>query len=913
MKLPAALNPWTPIPAATARTPHSALTQTALPGLNPQWSKLVTAKTDDGERTFHVLDTGDELAARGITPTGTVIAVHGNPTWSYLWRDLLAASLDHATEDQAWRVIAPDQLDMGFSERLAHDTPPSPGNPSYRSFAQRLQDLDGLMDVLDVEIDKPVVTLGHDWGGVISLAWAARHHRMVDAVMTLNTGVYHPVDEVLPAALRAALAPGVLAGGTVLSDTFLRVTLALAEHRLDPEVLAAYRAPYVSARGRGGIGGFVADIPATSGHRSRGTLESTAAALQQWEKPALVIWGPKDPVFQERHLADLMERIPHADLHRCEGSGHLVGEDRDIAGMALTWLGDQFHPPHAGTAPQSPPPAGTVSGMHEQLEAMSLSWRADSAAAVELGGETLQAVSWKDLREQVDVLAAGLHRQGVRPGDRVSLLVQPGNQLTVILYACLRLGAVAVVADAGLGLKGMTRAVRSARPEWVIGQRPGLTVARALRWPGRRISVDALSPRLAALLGTVASVERLLRGSSAEDLHTVPYPDPDAEAAVLFTSGSTGPAKGVMYTHRRLGALVTLIREQFSVKPGASLIAGFAPFALLGPAIGATSVTPDMTVTKPATLTAQAVAQAAAAGEATMFFGSPAALRNVVATAGELSDDQREALHRIRVVLSAGAPVHPDLLQDVQEIFRHAEIHTPYGMTEGLLQADIHRQQIISARNTEQPGVCVGKPVAGVEFALAPLDDQGRPAESLVDPDQAPGVLSEIVVSAAHLKQRYDKLWFTERESTRDQHRGLRWHRTGDIGHIDAEGRLWIQGRLHHVITTPQGPIGPGVVETPVDALEGVARSAAVGVGPAGTQAVTVVLEPAPGHDLRHGSSVLADPQVAQLVRETSTGAPVSAVLVTDQLPTDIRHNSKIDRTAVAQWATELLAGQGGH
>lgn len=910
VSLPEQLRLWRPIPAAAARAPFDTLRHTPLPGLDPQWSRLVTARTDDGERGFHVLDTGPVLEARGIRPTGTILAVHGNPTWSYLWRHVLRASVEQAHPGQAWRVIAPDQLDMGFSERLAHPEAPSAQAPSYRRMEQRLNDLDGLMDALDVEIDLPLVTLGHDWGGIISLAWAVRHHQAVDAVMSLNTAVDHPSGEPVPPALRAAMAPGLLPGATVMTDAFLRVTLALADGGLDPEVAAAYRVPYASRLGRGGIGGFVADIPALAAHRSRTALEEASSGLRAWDKPALLVWGPKDPVFRDRYLQDLVTRMPHADLHRFEGAGHLVAEDRDVAQVLFTWLSDTFH---ADSRPSAAAPAPTEqpARMHEQLEAMSLSWRRDSPAVVDMtAGADGASQTWGQLASQVAALAAGLHTLGVRQGHRVSLLVQPGNDLTVILYACLRLGAVAVVADAGLGVRGMTRAARSARPDWVIGQRPGLVVARAMGWPGTRISVEALSPRQAKALGTVASVRRLARGENSAALKDVDYPSPDAPAAVLFTSGSTGPAKGVVYTHERLGALVSLLRHHLAIKPGSSLIAGFAPFALLGPAIGATSVTPDMSVTRPGTLTAEAVAQAALAGEATMFFGSPAALRNVVATSEGLSAEQAAALSRIRLVLSAGAPVHPDLLDEVQRIFPQAEIHTPYGMTEGLLQADIDRAEVHRAMATGQPGVCVGRPVGGVRFALAPLDEHGTPAEELVTPEQAPGTLSEIVVSAAHLKAGYDRLWFTDRQSRRDDTDGLLWHRTGDVGHIDAEGRLWIQGRLQHVITTAEGPLGPGVVETPVDALTDVARSAAVGVGPTGTQAVAVVLEPAAGQKLNLGSSPLARPEVSRRVREASAQAPVAAVLVIEELPTDIRHNSKIERTKLAAWAEAVLAGQ---
>lgn len=921
---------FSPIEAAPARLPadHAPDAGLAFPGFDPEWSRLVRAKTDDGARTFHVLDTGPALAARGITPTGTILAVHGNPTWSYLWRSVLGASLERATDGAAWRVIAPDQLDMGFSERLAHPVAPAPDAPSYRQLQTRLGDLDALMDALDVDTST-LVTLGHDWGGVISLGWAVRQRGQVDAAITLNTAVDHPTDEPVPAALRAAMAPTALPATTVTTDAFLRVTLGLAEETLPAAVREAYRAPYTSRSGRGGIGGFVADIPALSSHGSRACLQEISAGLSEWDKPTLLLWGPKDPVFQDRYLADLQARVPHADLHRFEGAGHMLVEDRDIAAPLFTWLDDQFGESAMRESQRSPEPAGTILGLHEQLTALSTSARRSEAAVVDMTAEPEawstaedaatgnRALSWEELARQVDALAVGLRATGVRRGDRVSLLVQPGNSLTVILYACLRLGAVAVVADAGLGVRGMTRAVRSARPDWIIGAQPGLTLARSLGWPGQRISAQRLSERRQRLLGTVASVESLLSRHEGETPEYEPHPAAEDPAAVLFTSGSTGPAKGVVYTHARLGALVALLVEQFDIRPGSSLIAGFAPFALLGPAIGATSVTPEMSVTKPATLTATAVADAALAGGASMFFGSPAALRNVVATAAELSALQRRALGEISLVLSAGAPVHPDLLNAVQSIFPAAEIHTPYGMTEGLLQADIERREVLDAMTTGQPGVCVGSAVRGVRFALAPLDSTGVPGEELVDPADAVGVLGEIVVSAAHLKAGYDRLWFTDRTSRRDTHDGLLWHRTNDIGHFDAESRLWIEGRMQHVLTTAAGPIGPGTVETPVDALPDVARSAAVPVGPQGTQAVVVIVEPESESEptserfpLRAGRSPVAKASFATSVRAAVPEIQIAAVLVLDELPTDVRHNSKIDRTRLAGWAKQVLAGE---
>ena len=239
------------------------------------------------------------------------------------------------------------------------------------------------------------------------------------------------------------------------------------------------------------------------------------------------------------------------------------------------------------------------------------------------------------------------------------------------------------------------------------------------------------------------------------------------------------------YTHADISALAAVLTRVFDVTEGTGLVAGFPPFALLGPAIGATSVTPDMSVTKPKTLTASAIADAIIAGRATMVFASPAAYTNVAATAADLDEQQRAACAGVELVLSAGAPVPLELMDAIAEVFPNASIHSPYGMTEGLLLTDIDRDGVAEADATGGLGVCVGRPIDGVELALAPIDESGASSNELIQGEDARGRLGEFVVRAAHIKSGYDNLWRTTADSARDDLHGLTWHRTNDIGHID--------------------------------------------------------------------------------------------------------------------------------
>ncbi|MEI5582438.1 MULTISPECIES: alpha/beta fold hydrolase [unclassified Agromyces] len=859
-----------------------------LPGLADGHSRIVRAAGAD----WHLLDNAAALDAAGVAPFGTLLCVHGNPTWSYLWRRLVAHATDAAVSDAArpaWRVIAVDQLEMGYSERTGR----------LRRLADRVADLGALTDELG--LGGPVVTVGHDWGGPVSLGWAVDHPDLLAGVVLLNTAVHQPDGRPIPAPLRAALAPGVHELATRGTPSFVETTLSLARPALAPAVREAFRAPYASPERRRGIRDFVADIPADTTHPSSAELERIAAGVARLDVPALVLWGPRDPVFGEAHLRDLLERMPRADVHRAEGAGHLIAEELDYAPIVLDWLAEEAARP----APASQSPADAPS--EPIWAAMARNARSDAPALIDMGAGDAGAprsIPWSMLAQRVDELARGFIAAGVRPGDRVSLLVPPSADLTAVLYAAVRVGAVVVVADAGLGVRGLGRAIRGAHPDVLVGALPGLLAARALGWPGRRISVATLSPALARALAvehSLGDLRRLGRAASAGATDaTLPAPAPTDAAAVLFTSGSTGPAKGVRYTHAQLGALRDALARHYELGEGTGIVAGFAPFALLGPALGARSVIPVGDVTAPRTLTAAAVADAARAAAATVLFLSPAALANVVATAPGLTPAQHDALARIRTVLSAGAPVPVHLLERVGALMPNATMHTPYGMTEGLLMTDVTLEGIRAAGGDgSSGGVCVGHPVEGVEVRISPLDGEGRPTGALTT---APGVSGEIVVSARHLRDGYDRLWAVDRVAKAHSTPEARRHSTGDVGHLDAEGRLWVEGRLPHVVVTADGVVTPVGIEQRIEAVTGGRRVALVGVGPRGTQALVAVVE----GGRRWG---LADAPLAAAAR-AAADRPLAAVLTASRLPTDIRHNSKIDRTALATWADAVLRGE---
>jgi olefin beta-lactone synthetase len=823
-------------------------------GIDPAWSR--TLDVPDGTGGTHRWHALEHVATDH--PQATVVCVHGNPTWSYLWIPVLRRLGDQ------YRVIAPDLLGMGYSERTAP-----------RRFADRVADLDRFIGV--TAPDGPIVLVAHDWGGAIAMGWAVEHPDRVAAMVLANTGIAVPDQRSAPAIIRLAATRGLHDLVTRRTPIFVRGTTRLSRRRLTAVQREAFAAPYARVADRGAIGDFVADIPFSSDHPSAGAIASVADRLGALDVPVLLAWGAADPVFNDDFADDLATRFRHPEIHRFVSAGHLVVAETDVAGVAAEWLADRLQQRDDGRRDDVAAAGSVIRPLWAGLEARA----ADPSTAGLVGfhdGAADRSVSFAELWKMVTAFAARLHAKGIAPGDRVAVLVPPSIELVAVVYAIWRLGAVTVVADRGLGLGGLGRAVRGARVDAVVGPRRALLAARMLRWaPG------ATAVPLAALDDAVIVSE-------------LPLP-PDAldPAAVLFTSGATGPAKGVRYTHAQLAAQRDALAARYGIEASDRFVAAFAPFALFGPALGIASAIPDVDVTRPGRLTAAALDRACRSLGATMVFASPAALANVVATAtGDLA-----GIAAVRMVMSAGAPVPARTLRAMARLAPTATLHTPYGMTEVLPVADTDLVEISEVG--PGAGVCVGHPVEGCDVMIAPLDlDPAEPLSGL--PTTCTG---EVLVRSAWMSAGYDRLWRTERAARPRDHEGSVWHRSGDVGHLDEVGRLWIEGRSVHVIRTLDGPVTPVPIEVAVEealgAADGPARVAAVGVGPAGIQQVVVVIEGA--------SDGLADDELASLVRAAVPSHEVAAVCVIATLPVDIRHNAKIDRAEVAEWADRLLAG----
>ncbi len=291
-----------------------------------------------------------------------------------------------------------------------------------------------------------------------------------------------------------------------------------------------------------------------------------------------------------------------------------------------------------------------------------------------------RAISFAQLEADSSAIAVGLRDIGVEPGMRIALLVRPGIDFVSLVFALLKLGAVQVLIDPGMGLRNVIRALAEVQPDGFISF-ASVQIARSIlrrKFPKARFNVTVGRWWLPA--GVSLQDIRRRGAGQARQLHPTAAAA-DMPAAIIFTSGSTGPAKGVLYRHGNFDRQVTEIRDFYGIQPCEIDVSCFPLFGLFNAAMGVTSVFPKMDVSRPAKVDPRQIISTVDDWQATQAFGSPA-VWNVV---GRYCHDHQIRLPSLRRVFSCGAPVPAHVLQTMKAcIHPSGDMYTPYGATEAL-------------------------------------------------------------------------------------------------------------------------------------------------------------------------------------------------------------------------------------
>jgi acyl-CoA synthetase (AMP-forming)/AMP-acid ligase II len=532
-------------------------------------------------------------------------------------------------------------------------------------------------------------------------------------------------------------------------------------------------------------------------------------------------------------------------------------------------------------------------------------------------------LTFAELDAEVDAWCAHFTGRGVRPGDRTLVMVRQGLPLIAAAFALFKLGAVPVVIDPGMGLRNFLSCVARSRPRVLLGIPFARLVSRVFQ-PSFR-SVEVRVP----VSGALTARRSAIKSQSANRKSQIAQSAPNDLAAVLFTSGSTGAPKGVCYEHGMFDAQVRLVRDTYAIEPGEIDLPLLPLFALFGPALGLTTIVPEIDPSRPAAVDPEKIVSAIRQEGVTNSFGSPTLWRKVAdyCLAHDLT------LPGMRRVLCAGAPVPASLWADAPRFLTGGRLHSPYGATEVLPVSSVGADEIDVASIR---GACVGRPLSENRVKIISIAD--GPIATLADAHELPaGAIGEIIVTGPTVTREYDRLpeattlakiqipnsksqgnpespdfletCSLELGTSAPTGAAAVWHRMGDAGYLAADGRLWFCGRIAERLETVDGPMFTEPCEQVFRVHPQVARCALIGLGDRGRQIPAIVIETKHGIRLRTAAS---RQELANALRELALRHPHTAAIgrfyFHPHLPVDVRHNAKIHRLALARWAATARA-----
>lgn len=809
-----------------------------------------------------------------------VILLHGNPTWCFYYRNLFRELR------QYFRVIAPDHIGCGLSDH--------PTDAHFRA-VDRIAHLQELLSQLKIGKFSLVM---HDWGGPIGTGLAVRMVPCIEKLVYLNTTLTET--ESLPRVIKTAANPLVGPLLTKYTKRFLKLTTGIgAATKLPKEVRAGYYYPYKTSARRQALWDFVDDIPFDSSHPSYSEMMNMAEKLPELSHvPVQIVWGLRDICFHREMLNKVAQHFPQAHIREIPDASHLVLEDAPeicLETIRSFLLGVQS--PDVLLQKLKTSGSGRQHVLYAGFRSfVDSSPYSNAAINPNFFPDTVRytQVNYKELSNFVHKYERGLTELGLRAGDRVLMLVQPGVEFLALSYAVMGRGAIPVFVDPGIGMENLCKCILDAEPNVFIGS----PRAHLLRYLKRKIFTK--------LRFSVCANEWLALGKahlgylkkfSAAPLPEVPAPD---IAMIAFTSGATGTPKGVLFSQEMVAEQLRIFRDEFGLQAGNRDLPLLPVFSLFSLALGVCSVFAPIDTRRPLSLEPEKVVRIIDDLAITCSFGSPT-LWNKIA---EYCVRTRTTLASIKRVYMAGAPVPAATVQRVREVIPNGQAFTPYGATEALPVTLINAADIVSSAAhpavSGEIGTLVGKPVAGIEIRI--IERNSGTIASLSDAKVLPpDTIGEVIVSGKNVARSYlNRPEATQRSKIPDGER--LWHRMGDLGYLDAGGNLYFCGRQAHAVQSVDRIYLSIPVERIFNQHEKVRRSALVALKQGAHNEAAVVIEPHPqfwpqNEQVREQFRG----EMLALARANSLTSPIEKIYFHPSFPVDARHNAKIFRDKLGQ------------
>jgi acyl-CoA synthetase (AMP-forming)/AMP-acid ligase II len=512
---------------------------------------------------------------------------------------------------------------------------------------------------------------------------------------------------------------------------------------------------------------------------------------------------------------------------------------------------------------------------------------------------TYQEMSFAQLHQRSDKIAFALNKYGLKAGEKAVLMVTPSIDFFSITFALFKAGIIPILVDPGMGTKNLKQCFQEAKPDAFIGIPKAHLARRLFSW-GRDTIKHNITVAGSGLWGGI-SLAALLRKYPTEQSYSIVKSTSDALAAILFTSGSTGPPKGVVYSHAMFEAQISILKNDYQIKHGERDLATFPLFSLFGPALGMASIVPEMDASKPINANPEFLFAAIKKYQCSNLFANPA----LIELLGDAGNKKGIKLNTLKRVISAGAPATlPSLKHFAKLLNQGVDILNSYGATESLPISKIASSELFRTETITDTGggICVGHAVENTEISIVGIGEELIPQWS--SKFNLPAYqIGEIVVKGPQVSQQYYARDKATLKSKINDERHSR-HRMGDLGYLDDNGRLWMCGRkAHRVDIRHQKKIITYFSicsERIFNTHPAIKRSALVAVSIDGEKVAAICIELL---DKPTESNLKLFNELRFIADKHDKTRGIKHFLIHQGFPMDIRHNAKIYREQLAVWA----------
>src|SRR5580698_11388336 len=521
-----------------------------------------------------------------------------------------------------------------------------------------------------------------------------------------------------------------------------------------------------------------------------------------------------------------------------------------------------------------------------------------------------QSLTFGRCQELGEQYARGMRASGIQQGDLALILMKPMLDLVPVFLALWHVGAVPLVVDPGASKEQKLKSIEDAGPNVMVAiplaQPLRIMYRKAFRTIQRSVTVGNFAP-----LGG-PTLKSFLRLPNNGPFQSAPSRADDT-MAIVFTTGSTGSPKGVVYTHANGAAIIQIMQASLGLGPSERCLACHPAFAIYFVGSGATVITPDMDPRYPRDADPACLMDIIRDQKPTVAFMQIPVVRNLA----KYCASRGEKIPYLKKILTTGASVPLELVESVQQAMAEPEgdLHVMYGATEALCISYATGRELLarSPQNRDGRGTYLGRPAAGITVKVIGIS--GQPIEQW-SPDLAlaPHQIGEICVFGPVVTPSYyDKPEATRKAKIQDV-TGL-WHRMGDAGYLDDEGGIWYCGRIADRLETIAGHFYSDLVEPIFNRHPQVNRSALVGIPVAGSalKRPVVLIEPersggAP--DAAHEQKLIADLK-SLAAKHPNTSAIEDIQIYPEAFPVDVRHGAKIRRDMLTRSVTEQMPASG--